>query len=86
MLHATLNTGDGKVHSQANTDGETYIRKFDDSSKNFAPRSEEEHEFDTLVLHSIRAKVVKYLNNLQDFPLKVAIWSQLTSDYLGASF
>ena len=68
-----LNTGDGKVHSQANTDGETNIRKFGDSAKNFAPRSEEEHEFDT---------VVKYLNNIQDFQLKVAIWSQFTSDYL----
>ena len=72
-----LITGDGKVHSQANTDGETNIRKFGDYSKNFAPRSEEEHEFDT---------VVKYLNNLQDFPLKVAIWKQFMSDCLWASF
>ena len=44
-----LSAGEGKVHSQANTDGETNIRKFGDSSKTFALRSEEEHEFDTVV-------------------------------------
>ena len=36
---------------------EKYIRKIDDSAKNFAPRSEEEHEFYNQVLHSICAKL-----------------------------
>ena len=34
-----------KVHLQSNTDGENYIRKFDDPSKKFKPQGAEEHEF-----------------------------------------
>ena len=33
-----------KVHLRHNTDGEQYIKKFDDPAKNFMPQSEEEHE------------------------------------------
>ena len=32
------------VHLHPNTDGENYIRKFDDPAKKFKPQSEEEHE------------------------------------------
>ena len=34
-----------KVHLQSNTDGDKYIRKFDDRAKKFKPQSQEEHEF-----------------------------------------
>ena len=38
------NTGERKLHLQTTTDGEKYIKKFDDPAKNFNPQSEEEHE------------------------------------------
>ena len=34
-----------KMHLHPNTDGEKYIRKFDDPAQNFQPQSEEEHDF-----------------------------------------
>ena len=34
-----------KVHHHSYTDGENYVRKFDDLAKNFIPQSEKEHEF-----------------------------------------
>ena len=69
------------------TDGEEYIRKFDDTAKNFKPQSEEEHEFYNQVLNSLCAQdLVKYPTSLQEFPLNVAMWSQVTIECLWASF
>ena len=61
------------------------MRKLDDLAKTFKPQSEEEHEFYYQVLDSVCARFGKDPNNLQDFPLNVAIWSQFTSDCLWAS-
>ena len=33
------------VHFRPNTDGEQFMRKFDDLAKKIKPQSEEEHEF-----------------------------------------
>ena len=57
------NTGEKKVHLLSNTDGENYIRKFDDIAKNFK-------------------RCGKVPNNLQAFPITIAIWTQVTSDLL----
>ena len=62
-----------KVHLRLNTDGEQYIKKFDDPAKNFKRQTEEEHEFYKQVLNSICARFGKYPSNLQDFPLNTAI-------------
>ena len=80
-----LNTGNGKVHCQANTDGENNLRMFDDIAAKFSPFSEEELEFYNLVLNSRCAKFWKSLNNLQDFSLNVACCSQYSSDCSWAS-
>ena len=56
-----------KVHLHPNTDGEKYIRKFDDPAKKFKPQSEEEHEFYNQVLDRKCARFGKYPTNLQDF-------------------
>ena len=45
------------------------------SCESLPPRSEDEHEIYNLVLNSIFAKFGKYLKNLQDSPLNVAIWA-----------
>ena len=68
-----------------NTDGEQYIKKFDDPAKSFKPQSDEEHEFYNRVLDVMCARFGKYPANLQDFKLNVTIWSKLTRDCLLAS-
>ena len=48
---ATEDPSSGRtVHLHPNTDGNTYIRKFDDAAKNFKPQSDKEHEFNNEVL------------------------------------
>ena len=37
-----FNTGEGKVYPQTNTDGELYIKRFDDPAKPFQPQNHEE--------------------------------------------
>ena len=49
-----------------NTDGEKYIRKFDDPVNNFKPQSEEEHESHNQVLNNICAKFGEHLDNFQN--------------------
>ena len=66
-------TDERSVHLHANTDGRKSIRKTDDFAKNFAPKSEEVHEICNQVLDGTCAKVEKYPNNLQEYPLNVAI-------------
>ena len=81
----SANAGEGKV-PQANTDGEQYIRRFDDPATSFQPQNLEEQEFCAMVLHSICAECGKEPAELCDFPSNLAIWSQFTSDCLWASF
>ena len=74
-----------KVHLPPNTDGEKYISKFDDYAKKFKPQSEGEDSFYNQVLNSTCARFGEDPNNIQNFPLNVAIWSQVTRDCLWAS-
>ena len=49
LLAASVGMGEPSsekdVHLQANADGESYIRKFNDLVTTFKPQSEEDHEF-----------------------------------------
>ena len=56
LLRDPSNTGERKVYLQTNTDGEQYIKKFDDPATSFQPENQEEQEFHTMVLHSICAQ------------------------------
>ena len=81
-LRDPLDSGEGKVHPQANTDGDGCFRKFDDPEKNFKPTNQKKREFYTIVLHSICATCGKDLTDLGNFPFNLTIWSQFPHDCL----
>ena len=66
-----------KVHTHPNTDGETYMGKFDHPANKFEPHCEEEHDFlQSFKEHYMYKIRLKDPTNLQDFPLSVAMWSR----------
>ena len=79
-----LSSGE-KVYLRPNTDGDQYIRKFDDPANNFKPQREEEYEFYNRVLNSFCARFGNDPTNLQAVLLNVAIWCQFTSSCIWAS-
>ena len=54
---ATQDSREKKVHLHPNTDGENYIREFDDPANIFQPHSEEEHEFCNQVFGEFLCKI-----------------------------